>query len=329
MSGQNSHGMGYASLLQWLDGPRFKGWSKLLREQIPAAFSDERHGDWPRWQSTLCSLPMVPEIQCDLNQAVVTLRGNIEASAVSRLEANLRELHPWRKGPFDLFGIHIDTEWRSDLKWDRLAYEIAPLEGRAVLDVGCGSGYHCWRMRGAGASRVIGIDPTLLSVIQFQVLRHFLPDHPVDVLPIGIDDVPTGMGVFDTVFSMGILYHRRSPLDHLLELRGLLRSGGELVLETLVIEGGEGEVLVPRDRYAQMRNVWFIPSCLSLEAWLVRMGFRQVRLVDVTQTTAAEQRSTDWMRFNSLPDFLDSSDQTKTIEGLPAPRRAIFIAEAP
>jgi tRNA (mo5U34)-methyltransferase len=319
--GQNQETMSYASLLHVLDGPRFRGWGALLREQIPAAFSDARHGDWPRWQSILSELPMVPEIVCDFNQAAVRLQGKTDPSLLSAFEGQLRELHPWRKGPFDFFGIRIDTEWRSDLKWDRLAHAIAPLQGRMVLDVGCGSGYHCWRMRGAGAARVIGIDPTLLSVIQFQVLRHFLPDEPVDV--------PSGLGVFDTVFSMGILYHRRSPLDHLLELRGLLRPGGELVLETLVIEGVEGEVLVPRDRYAQMRNVWFIPSCQSLEAWLVRMGFKNVQLVDVTPTTPAEQRSTDWMRFNSLSDFLDPLDQSKTIEGLPAPRRAIFIAEAP
>lgn len=319
----------YEALLERLDGPFFKGWGSVLRAQLGVAFSQDRHGDLPRWQSLLSALPVVPGIEALLNQSVVTLKGGLEASRLSDFELQLREFHPWRKGPYDLFGIYIDTEWRSDLKWDRLASAISPLEGRTVLDVGCGSGYHCWRMRGAGASRVIGIDPTLLSVMQFQVLRHFLPDHPVDVLPIGIDDVPAGLGVFDTVFSMGILYHRRSPLDHLSELRGLLRSGGELVLETLVIEGGPGEVLVPRDRYAQMRNVWFIPSCLSLEVWLVRMGFKNVRLIDVSPTTTLEQRRTDWMRFNSLPDFLDPSDPNKTIEGLPAPRRAIFIAEAP
>lgn len=321
--------MAYEALLESLDKPLYKGWGSQLRAQISTAFSADRHGDLPRWQSILSALPVVPEIEASLDQAVITLRGRLESSQLSDFERQLRELHPWRKGPYDLFGIFIDTEWRSDLKWDRLASAISPLAGRMVLDVGCGSGYHCWRMRGAGASRVIGIDPTLLSVMQFQVLRHFLPDHPVDALPIGIDDMPPGLGVFDTVFSMGILYHRRSPLDHLLELRGLLKSGGELVLETLVVEGKEGDVLVPRDRYAQMRNVWFIPSCLSLEAWLIRMGFKHVRLVDVTATTMEEQRTTDWMRFHSLPDFLDPLDQNKTLEGLPAPRRAIFVAEAP
>jgi tRNA (mo5U34)-methyltransferase len=166
-------------------------------------------------------------------------------------------------------------------------------------------------------------------VAQFLAVRHFAGVYPVHVLPVGIDDVPPNLRVFDTVFSMGVLYHRRSPLDHLLELKACLRQGGELVLETLVIEGGAGQVLGPEDRYAQMRNVWFIPSVLMLEGWLKRCGYKNIRLVDVCKTTTGEQRSTDWMHFQSLQDFLDPRDPNRTVEGLPAPRRAIFLADSP
>jgi tRNA (mo5U34)-methyltransferase len=127
---------------------------------------------------------------------------------------------------------------------------------------------------------------------------------------------------------MGVFYHRRSPFSHLAELKGALRRGGQLVLETLVIEGGEGEVLVPEQRYAKMRNVWFIPSPATLQAWLRRAGFRQIRLLDVSRTTGDEQRATPWMRFESLDDYLDGKNQELTLEGYPAPRRAIFLAHA-
>ena len=268
-------------------------------------------------------------LEVRLDEAVVRVEGACDDPVRQSIEALLRDLHPWRKGPFEIYGTRIETEWRSDLKWDRLASHIQPLTGRMVLDVGCGSGYHAWRMVGAGARRVIGIDPILLSGAQFLAIRHFAGDFPVDVLPVGIDDVPRNLRAFDTVFSMGVLYHRRSPLDDLLELKGCLREGGELVLETLVIEGGDREVLVPEDRYAQMRNVWFIPSCAVLAGWLKRCGYRNVRLVDVTRTTPEEQRSTDWMRFQSLTDFLDPHDPLLTVEGLPAPVRAVFVAESP
>ena len=33
-----------------------------------------------------------------------------------QIEKVARELKPWRKGPFDIFGLFIDTEWRSFIK---------------------------------------------------------------------------------------------------------------------------------------------------------------------------------------------------------------------
>jgi tRNA (mo5U34)-methyltransferase len=241
----------------------------------------------------------------------------------------LMQLHPWRKGPYEICGIHLDSEWRSDWKWARLQSRIQPLQDRLVLDVGCGNGYHGWRMLGEGARLVIGIDPTQLFVLQFEAIRHFLGAHqPLHVLPLGIQDLPPNLQVFDTVFSMGVFYHRRSPFDHLAELKSLLRKGGELVLETLVIEGRAGQVLVPEGRYAKMRNVWFIPTTQTLGSWLRRAGFGNVRLIDCSLTSMAEQRATEWMRFESLVDFLDPQDPTCTLEGYPAPRRAIFLASA-
>ena len=128
---------------------------------------------------------------------------------------------------------------------------------------------------------------------------------------------------------MGVLYHRRSPLDHLVQLKDQLVSGGELVLETLVIEGDENSVLVPTSRYAQMRNVYFFPSAKALKVWLELVGFEDVRIVDENVTSVDEQRTTDWMTHNSLPDYLDPNDPSKTVEGYPAPRRAVLVARKP
>lgn len=151
---------------------------------------------------------------------------------------------PWRKGPFSLYGVEIDTEWRSDLKWDRVLPHLSPLAGRTILDVGCGSGYHMWRMAGEGAELVIGVDPTQLFLCQFEAVRKLLGnDQRVHLLPLGIQELPA-LQAFDTVFSMGVLYHRRSPLDHLWQLKDQLVSGGELVLESIVVEGDEHQCLI-------------------------------------------------------------------------------------
>ena len=93
-----------------------------------------------------------------------------------------------------------------------------------------------------------------------------------------------------------------------------------------MVPGDAQTVLVPTDRYAKMRNVWFIPSVAALTHWLKRLGFSNVRLADLNHTSLAEQRKTEWMENESLIDFLDATDHSKTIEGYPAPLRAVIIA---
>ena len=305
-------------------------WVAQLRETLPQKLAPESHGNMPGWLDALAALPKVRPSRVELAERVaVGTAGDLDEISTSKLSETLMAFHPWRKGPLELFGVTIDTEWRSDWKWERVAPHLSALEGRTVLDVGCGNGYYGWRMRGAGAELVVGIDPTLYSVLQFQVFQTYLDDLQHHLLPLGIEDLPAEMTCFDTVFSMGVLYHRRSPLDHLLELKGCLRPGGELVLETLVVDGEKGYTFMPPGRYAKMRNVWFLPSVPTLQQWLVRTGFNEVRCVDVTPTTRDEQRSTAWMTFESLPDFLDPDDATQTVEGHPAPMRAVFVATKP
>lgn len=302
--------------------------SQILCARIRAALAASSHGELAKWLSLVKSLPDLSVARIVLSEAQVRVDSAqpLDREQRENLYQTLQKLHPWRKGPYLIHGIEIDSEWRCDWKWDRLSQQISPLTKRRVLDVGCGNGYHGWRMLGAGAELVIGIDPTLLSVVQFWTIRHFIGNSPLFVLPLNVEDISNEISGFDTVFSMGVLYHRKSPLEHLSELHGFLRSGGELVLETLVVDGAEGYSLVPEDRYAMMRNVWFIPSGPTLSRWLKRCGFKNIRAIDVTATSPSEQRSTDWMRFHSLADFLDPHDKRLTREGLPAPKRAIFIA---
>ena len=299
-------------------------------ETLPQALSDwyQTAGakDCLKYAHMIEQLPVIKPASVDLSRAVKI--GNTEQMSdadKARTTSLLKKLMPWRKGPFSLFGVDIDTEWRSNWKWDRVLPHIQSLQGKQVLDVGCGSGYHLWRMLGEQADMVIGIDPTPLFVAQFQAIKHFHGPAPVHVLPLGIEQMPV-LNSFDTVFSMGVLYHRRDPIQFLTELKNQLINGGQLVLETLVVDGDEQTVLMPTDRYAQMRNVWFLPSCDALCLWLSRLGFTDINVVDVDITSLDEQRQTDWMTNQSLQDFLDPDDISRTVEGYPGPKRAIITA---
>lgn len=307
-------------------------WGENLADDLEAVLAERTHGDENRWLEALNNLPNLDVDDIDMSDGIIHISSNqlLDEDERAALKQTLQQLMPWRKGPYEVHGVYIDTEWRSDWKWQRITPHLSDLSNRLVLDVGCGNGYHGWRIAEAGAKLVIGIDPSRLFLMQYLAIKHFLrPKHyPFFMLPFGIQHMPENLQAFDTVFSMGVLYHRKSPMDHLQELKNCLRPGGELVLETIVIEGDEGMTLVPKDRYAKMRNVWFIPSVPTLVLWLERTGFKNIRVVDVSETKLEEQRSTDWMRFESLRDYLDPDDLSKTVEGYPAPKRAVLIAKA-
>ena len=323
--------MSYQSLFDAIKDTLLEPWLETMEQQISSGLNNARHGDLPRWENALSELPEIEAAEIILDASAITVKGQhkLDTEKNSELKTALQQLMPWRKGPYSIHDVEINTEWHSDWKWDRLKDHILPLQGKTILDVGCGNGYHGWRMLGEGAKLVIGIDPSPLFVMQYQAIRHFVGHYPLYVLPLGIEHVPEKLYAFDTVFSMGVLYHRRSPIDHLLQLKNCLQSGGQLVLETLVIEGNKNQILLPENRYAKMRNVWFIPSADAICHWLKRCGFTEISMVDINTTSIEEQRTTEWMPYESLVDFLDPEDHSLTIEGYPAPKRAVFTAIAP
>jgi len=320
----------YDGLWQGLAATPLAGWHERLRPHLAQALAPSGHGDLPHWYRVLAALPSLTPASIDLNTACLDIGASDHIDATTRTELIrlLQELHPWRKGPFYLFGIHIDAEWRSDRKWNRIQGHL-DLRGKTVLDVGCGNGYYGWRMLGAGAQRVLGVDPTLRYVMQYAAMRHYIGDRGNYVLPLKFEQLPEHSAAFDVAFSMGVLYHRRDPLEHLRRLYGHIKPGGLLVLEGLVLAGNVETVLGPAERYAKMKNVHAIPSVPLLARWLREAGFTDITPLDVSPTTRLEQRRTPWMRFESLADFLDPHNPALTVEGYPAPLRASLRARKP
>jgi tRNA (mo5U34)-methyltransferase len=289
-----------------------------------------RHGDFPKWRRLLSELPGIQASSVSFDSIVrIGTATDSDPDTLNQLNAQLREFIPWRKGPFELFGIEVDTEWRSNIKWDRLLDKISPLKSRRVLDVGSGNGYYGFRMLQSGAEMVLGIDPHIAYVAQFWLLKHFTANTPVFVLPLSLEQLPSSLNCFDTVFSMGVIYHRRSPIDHILELKSCLRPGGELVIESICVDGVKGYCLTPEKKYARMSNVWFVPSIATLIQWLSRCGMENIVVIDESVTNYEEQRKTEWMPYDSLSDALDKNNPALTIEGLAAPKRVVIKANRP
>jgi tRNA (mo5U34)-methyltransferase len=309
---------------------RHPDWPEIearIRQRLDA------HGDYLRWRTAVDSLPDVDITESSLGDCV-SVRGTIHQVEHSALMGALTGLHPWRKGPFELFDVRIESEWRSDWKWQRVAPGLGCVTGQTVLDVGCGNGYFGWRALEAGAKEVVGVDPSVLFLMQHEALCHYfdrLGPRRNHLLAIPFEELP--LAPFDLVMSMGVVYHRKHPQAHVARLRDFTRPGGRVLLESLVVHGNQ--CLYPAresrtgGRYARMRNVHVVPTVEQMVGWLTDAGFHDVEIVDVSATTSEEQRTTEWMRFESLAEALDPADPTQTVEGFPAPIRAALIAHRP
>ena len=283
------------------------------------------HGDVQRWQAAVKDLPKIDNVRLSINEAI-QLSGN--SSSDSQIVKNtLKRLCPWRKGPFQFLDTRIDSEWDSLLKWRRLSATGVNFTGKNILDIGCGNGTFMWPIYESDAKSVTGVDPMWLFYNQFMAFQQYIKNPHLCFLPLGVENLPL-KNAYDSVLSMGVLYHRKSPLDHLLQLKNLIKKSGDLIIETIVLPDKKNTLLTPKDRYSGMRNVWMIPTKKVLCSWLVRVGFKITFVSEVIKTTLDEQRQSEWMGFHSLNQFLDEKNELLTIEGHPAPYRVIVICKS-
>ncbi len=310
--------------------PNLVRWSESLPEICRRKTTESEHAPlWNKWTKSLEGFPDPQFGALDASSdtiVVIGKEGRLSVDEVAGLRAALLELCPWRIGPWGFFGVDLQSEWDSSRKWKRF-FDSVYFDNSRVLDVGCNNGYFGWKAIDAGAQSVVGCDPFLLYNFQHEIFRRYSADkHRHHILPITDMEIPSNLAAFDVAMSLGVLIHRRSPIDHLIRLHESLRKRGQLVLETMAIDSDKADVIVPEDRYMKMRGIWFVPTIGMLKRWLDRAGFVDVQLVDVSVTDSSEQRRTDFMPFESLADFLDPDEPNKTVEGYAAPARVAFVA---
>ena len=294
-------------------------------------YLDTTKGNFFTFKKAVESLPDISPSRrvLDARSVVIGRDSDLTPGQAEQMAAGLEQLRPWRKGPFEFFGIAVDSEWQSWMKWDRIKDVIGDLGGLRILDIGSSNGYYMFRAAAQNPRMVLGVEPQSSFYNQYLAVQKFLDLDNVFCLPVPHHDLPEMTACFDRVLCMGVLYHRDSPVQMLKAIARSMAPGGMLILENLVLDKKEGLCLFPRDRYAKMRNVFFIPDLAAMESWLLRAGFQEISCVDVTPTLFEEQRKTKWIRTESLEDFLDPGNPSKTVEGYPAPVRAVFTARMP
>lgn len=235
-----------------------------------------------------------------------------------------KSLIPWRKGPFDLFGLKIDSEWKSNIKYNLLR-KYFNLKDKVVADIGCNNGYYMFRMLEDRPKRIIGFDPSALTLHQFEFINYFIKSDIIYEM-LGVEHLEYYNHKFDFIFMLGVLYHRPDPVGTLKSLAKGLNNKGEIIIDTFMIDGKEEVCLTPNGRYSKIPNIYFIPTIPALKNWLIRSGFENIEVLAITTTNSEEQRKTDWSFEQSLEDFLHEEDKSKTVEGYPAPKRVYIKA---
>lgn len=245
-------------------------------------------------------------------------------SEFALIKETAQKLIPWRKGPFNLFGLEIDSEWQSNIKYNLIRPHFN-LKDKVVADIGCNNGYYMFRMLEDKPKRLIGFDPSALTLHQFEFINHFVKSDIIYEM-LGVEHLEYYNHKFDFIFMLGVLYHRPDPVGTLKSLARGLNSKGEILIDTFMIDGEDEICLTPDKRYSKIPNIYFIPTIPALKNWLKRAGFENIEVIATTTTTSEEQRKTKWSFDQSLEDFLDPEDPSKTVEGYPAPKRVYMKA---
>lgn len=263
-------------------------------------------------------------IDCSGDKIIIGHHDEVNIEQRTQIEENLRAFMPWRKGPFSVFGIDIDAEWRSERKWQRVIPQLPDLKGKVIADIGCNNGYYMFRMAPHEPRLVLGFEPSVQHYYCFKALNTMagIPELEIDLL--GIEHLHLFQNCFDVVFLMGIIYHRPSPIDTLKDILAGLRPGGTLILETQAIPGESPMALFPDNTYAKVPGTYFVPTGQCLCNWLKKSGFTNIELFCSHPMSADEQRPTDWMNFESYNDYINPDNPSLTVEGYPAPHR-IFV----
>jgi tRNA (mo5U34)-methyltransferase len=290
----------------------------------------EERKKWLTWknikpyQEAIAALPQFADTACILGDTVEIQISNLSDTNRQQIEETARLMKPWRKGPFQINTLFIDSEWQSQIKYNLLERHF-DLTDKIVGDIGCNNGYYLFRMLTHKPKKLIGFDPSAIYYSQFQFLNHFIKTDIVYEL-LGVEHVEFYEDKFDVLFCLGVLYHRSDPIGMLKSLFKGLHKGGELILDTFMIDGEDEICLTPRDRYSKIPNIYFVPTVNALKNWCYRAGFEYVEVLETMVTESNEQRKTEWIDTQSLEDYLDPEDKTKTVEGYPAPKRVYIKA---
>jgi SAM-dependent methyltransferase len=109
------------------------------------------------------------------------------------------------------------------------AAKLLPLQGKKLLEVGCGSGRNSLEFIRRGAKVFVAdYSRPALKLVQEDAAAQSLPLH---VLEAEASSLPFPENTFDLIYHSGFLEHFKNPVQVLKEQVRLLKSGGHLLVD--------------------------------------------------------------------------------------------------
>jgi ubiquinone/menaquinone biosynthesis C-methylase UbiE len=183
-----------------------------------------------------------------------------------------------RKGPLRWL---VDDVWRGVVgrRFELTLQRLAPLEGKRVLDVGCGSGRYCVAFALRGASRVVGLDvaPAMLELAR----RHADQAEVASVCDFRLAGFPHSDGVpsevFDCCTAIGYFDYVGDPREHLERMREL--TSGTIAASFPKSLGVRA--LLRRLRFRRNHCPLFLYSREEVESLMAEVAIEEYELVEL------------------------------------------------
>jgi SAM-dependent methyltransferase/uncharacterized protein YbaR (Trm112 family) len=133
------------------------------------------------------------------------------------------EWNRWNKVQLDIANGRRESE---ETFAEKTGFTPVELEGKLVLDVGCGAGRFLDVASRWGAN-VVGVDLSFAV----EASQQNVGSRPnVSVIQADVFRLPFRPGTFDAIFSIGVLHHTRDTREAFLQLPKLLKPGGDMAV---------------------------------------------------------------------------------------------------
>ena len=151
---------------------------------------------------------------------------SVEQRVRNHFHADARRFDAIYEDDKPAFARWVDDVWRGVVRrrFDLTLDLLAPLSGKTVLDVGCGSGRYCIAYAQRGADRVVGVDfaAAMIELAIEHSSRYGVADRCEFRAGLFPDAVPDGS--FDASSAMGFFDYVEDPAPVIARMREMTRA---------------------------------------------------------------------------------------------------------